>query len=108
MLRNYLKTALRNLWKNKGFSLLNIVGLAIGLATCLLILVYVMDELSYDHYNVNADRIYRFEDDVKFNGTHFVMASSPGPAMDALKRDYPEVEQVTRFRRYGGRLIRKG
>jgi putative ABC transport system permease protein len=48
MIRNYLKTAFRNLWKNKGFAAINIVGLAIGLATCLLILIYVLDELSYD------------------------------------------------------------
>src|SRR5580658_9657318 len=68
MLRNYLKTAFRSLWKNKGFSAINILGLAIGLATCLLILIYVSDELSYDRYNVNADRIYRVDNDIKFGG----------------------------------------
>ncbi len=59
MFQNYLKTALRNLWRNKGFSAINIVGLAVGLATCLLIVLYVIDELSYDRGNKQADRIYR-------------------------------------------------
>lgn len=51
MFQNYFKTALRNLWKNKGFSAINIIGLAVGLATCLLIVLYVTDELSYDRWN---------------------------------------------------------
>ena len=51
MIKNYFKIALRNLWKNKGYSAINIFGLAIGLATCLLITLYVTDELSYDRYN---------------------------------------------------------
>jgi putative ABC transport system permease protein len=69
MFRNYLKVALRNLWKNKGFSAINIIGLATGLAICLLIVLYVVDELSYDKYNVNADRIYRLDADIYFNNT---------------------------------------
>ncbi|WP_431214243.1 ABC transporter permease [Puia sp. P3] len=68
MFSNYFKTALRNLWKNKGFSAINIVGLAIGLSTCLLILIFVMDETGYDKYNENADRIYRLDGDIKFGG----------------------------------------
>lgn len=108
MIRNYLKTALRNLWKNKGFSAINIIGLAIGLATCLLILIYVMDELSYDRYNKNADRIYRLDAEIKFGGTHFVLASAPAAAGPALLKDYPEVEKEVRMRQDGGFLVRKG
>jgi len=108
MLRNYLKTALRNLWKNKGFSAINILGLAIGLATCLLILIFVMDELSYDHYNKNADRIYRLDGEIKFGGNHFILAVAPAPAGPAVLRDYPEVEKEVRFRNNGGRLLKKG
>src|ERR1700742_3831547 len=108
MIRNYLKTALRNLWRNKGFSAINIVGLAIGLATCLLILIYVMDELGYDRYNKNADRIYRLDTEIKFGGTHFVLASGPSPAGPALLRGYPEVEKEVRLAQSGGFLIRKG
>ena len=108
MLRNYLKTALRSLWKSKGFSAINIVGLAIGLATCLLILIFVMDELSYDRYNVKADRIYRLDGDIKFGGNHFILAVAPAPAGPAVRRDYPEVEKEVRFRMQGGRLVKKG
>ena len=77
MLRNYLKTSLRNLWKNKGFSAINIIGLATGLATCLLIILYVLDELSYDKYNANADRIYRVNNEIKFNGNYLDLAQVP-------------------------------
>src|ERR1700733_15026316 len=108
MIRNYLKTALRNLWRNKGFSLINILGLAIGLATCLLIIIYVMDELSYDHYNEKADRIYRLDGEIKFGGNHFILAVAPAPAGPAILQDYPEVEKECRFRANGGRLVKKG
>jgi putative ABC transport system permease protein len=108
MLRNYIKTALRNLWKSKGFSAINIVGLAIGLSTCLLILIFVMDELGYDRYNEKAERIYRVDGDIKFGGNHFILAVAPAPAGPALLRDYPEVEKECRFRMQGGRLVKKG
>ncbi|HMI64281.1 MAG TPA: ABC transporter permease, partial [Puia sp.] len=108
MLRNYLKTALRSLWKNKGFSAINIIGLAIGLATCLLILIYVMDELGYDRYNVNADRIYRLDGEIKFGGNHFILAVAPAPTGPAMLRDFPEVEKEVRFRGYGGITVKKG
>ena len=64
MLTNYLKVALRNLWKSKGFSAINIIGLASGLGVCLLIVLYVADELNYDRYNEKADRIYRLDADL--------------------------------------------
>ena len=108
MLRNYFKTAIRNLWKSKGFSAINIVGLAIGLSTCLLILIFVMDELGYDRYNEKADRIYRVDGDIKFGGNHLILAVAPAPAGPALLRDYPEVEKECRFRMQGGRLVKKG
>ena len=59
MLRNYLKIALRNMKRYKGYSFINICGLAIGMACCILILLYVTDELSYDNYHEKGDRIYR-------------------------------------------------
>ena len=79
MIKNYLKIAFRNLWNNKGFSAINITGLAVGLATCLLMVFYVTDELSYDTYNVKADRIYRVDGDIKFGGNHFILAVAPDP-----------------------------
>ncbi len=108
MLKNYLLIAWRNLKTNKVFSFINISGLAIGLATCLLILLYVKDELSFDRYNEKADRIYRVDGDLKFAGNHFVLAVAPEPMGAAMKKDYPEVEQEVRFRGYGGMLVRKG
>jgi putative ABC transport system permease protein len=108
MFKNYFRVAFRNLQRNKGFSVINIAGLAIGLATCLLIMVYVLDELSYDRFNENAERIYRVDGDIKIGGNRFVSASAPGPMGPALRQDYPEVEQETRFRNHGGFLVRKG
>jgi putative ABC transport system permease protein len=108
MIKNYLKIATRNLWNNKGFSAINIIGLAVGLATCLLMLFYVTDELGYDKYNEKADRIYRVDGDIKFGGNHFVLAVAPDPMGPVLKRDFPQVEQYVRFRGYGGLLVKKG
>lgn len=107
MLRNYFKVALRNLWKNKAFSALNIVGLATGLAVCLLIVLYVVDELSYDKYNKNADRIFRLDADIYFNNTSAIFAVAPDPLAPALVRDYPEVEQMTRVNFQGDILVKK-
>lgn len=107
MLRNYLKVALCNLWKNKAFSALNIVGLATGLAVCLLIVLYVVDELSYDKYNVNADRIYRLDADIYFNNTQAIFAVAPDPLAPALVRDYPEIEQMVRLNYQGDILVKK-
>ena len=108
MIRNYIKVAFRNLWRNKGFSAINIIGLAIGLTTCLLILFFVQDELSYDKYNTKLDRIYRVDGDLQFGGTHFVLAVAPEPMGPTLKRDYAQVEQYTRMRAYGGIRVKKG
>jgi putative ABC transport system permease protein len=108
MIKNYIKTAFRNLLKNKGFTAINILGLAMGLATCLLIVFYVFDELSYDKYNVNADRIYRINNEIKFGGEEGASADVPAPAAAALKADFPEIEQVARFRVTGGNQVKKG
>jgi len=97
MIKNYLKTAYRSLLKNKGFTLLNVLGLSIGLATCLLIVFYVKDELSYDKYNVNAGCIYRITEDVKLNGTHQIAAATEAPMLEALKGNYPQIEKSTRL-----------
>ncbi len=108
MFRNYLKVALRNLWKQKTFSAINILGLAIGLATCLIILIYVLDELSYDRYNIKSDRIYRINTDISVGGgeLHLTVASDPMGAV--LKKNYPQVEEYTRiYASQGSKLIKK-
>ena len=108
MLRNYLKLALRNLKKNKSFSAINILGLAIGIATCLLITLYVLDELSYDRHNEKADRIYRVNAAINFGGTLQKLAVAPDPLAFTMVQDYPQVENAVRFRNYGSSVIRKG
>ena len=107
MLKNYLKVALRNLWKNKAFSAINIVGLAVGIAVCLLIVLYVTDELSYDKYNENADRIYRIDADIYFNNTSAIFAVAPDPLALTLKREYPAVEEMTRVNYENDVLVKK-
>ena len=93
MFRNYLVVALRNLRRSKVFSVINILGLAIGLTTCLLIMVYVLDEASYDRQFKDADRLYR----VALQSGNEGWASAPAPLAAALKTDMPEVEDVTRL-----------
>ena len=109
MIRNYIKVAFRNLWKNKGYSAINIIGLSAGLATCLLILLYVWDELSYDNFHEKANRIYRVDSDIRFGGTDMKLAVSSDPMGATLKKDYPQVEQFTRiYGSEGSKLIKKG
>jgi putative ABC transport system permease protein len=109
MIKNFIKTAWRNLLKNRTFSILNIVGLAIGLCCFLLITMYVLDELSYDKYNEKADRIYRVNSDIKFGGTNLALAVCSDPMGATLKKDYPQVEQYTRFyNSNGSKLVKKG
>ena len=108
MFRNYLKTAFRNLVKSKFYTSLNIVGLAVGIATCLLILLYVLDELNFDRYNSNADRIYRVNNEIKFGDNHFDLAVVPALMGTTMVKEMPEVEQYTRLQWHGGLLIKKG
>jgi len=101
MIKNYFKIAFRSLWRNKGFSLINILGLAIGLATCLIIMLFVNNELSYDRYNKKADRMFRvyFQGDVQ--GEKLKESTVMPPLAQTLKADFPEVEESTRIRDYG-------
>src|SRR5688572_17978702 len=108
MFKNYFKTAVRNLVKNKFYSLLNLTGLAVGLATCLLIFLYVSDELSYDKYHQKSQRIYRVNNEVKFGGNYFDIAQAPALMGPTMVMEIPRVEQYTRLRWYGGFLVKKG
>lgn len=98
MLQSYLAIALRNLLRYPAYTLINIVGLAIGLAACMLILRYVWDELSYDRYHPHADRVYRIVDDIESAGQTVRTAGSPSGWGPALKRDFPEIELFARVR----------
>ncbi len=107
MIKNYLKIAWRNLLKNKGFSAINIFGLAVGIACCLLITLYVTDELSYDKYHEKGNRIYRLNNSIKFGGSEQFLAQTPDPLGSVLKKDYPQVENFVRFFNRGPFLIKK-
>ncbi|WP_419800875.1 ABC transporter permease [Mucilaginibacter sp.] len=101
MFENYIKIAFRNLWKNKGFAAINILGLAIGISVCFIILLFVQDELSYDRFNQNADRIVRVVFKANINGGKIFEANVMPPTAQTLKNDYPEVEEATRLREMG-------
>lgn len=108
MIENYFKIAWRNLRKNKTFSVLNIVGLSIGVACSLLIALYVLDELSYDRYNVNADRIYRIDKQIKFGDFNYNGAGTPAVMGPVFAKDFSQIEHYTRLKANPGVVIRKG
>jgi putative ABC transport system permease protein len=103
MIKNYFKTAWRNLWKNKTFSAINIFGLSVGVAAFLLIINYLRFEYSYDDAHVKKDRIFRVPMMTKEKGGKEQTFAFTYPAVaPALKKDFPEVEEAARFRRVGG------
>lgn len=106
MLKNYITIAFRNLRKHRFYTLINILGLAIGVASCLIIVLFIADEMSYDKYNVNANRIYRLHNEIKFGGNHMHIATTSAPAAHAMQQDYPEIEATVRFRTYGSYLVK--
>lgn len=96
MLKNYLRIALRNIKKHKGYSLINIAGLAIGMACCLLILLWVQDELSYDRFHNNAENIYRIYQDYHHAGGIMNFSNVPQPVGPEIQETVPEIEYATR------------
>lgn len=101
MFKNNLKIGWRNVLKNKGFFAINTTGLAIGIATCLTILLFVADELSYDRFNENSDRIVRVVLRGKMNGELIKEAVTPAPVAPTLQSEFPEVLAGTRLRNFG-------
>lgn len=97
MFRNYFKTAFRNLWRNKSFSAINIAGLAIGMGSAILILLWIQNEVSYDRFHKQIDRLYLVASRGKFDGEWQTWTSTPKPMAPALKRDYTGVDEVTRY-----------
>lgn len=105
MWRNYLIVALRNLYRYKGFSLINILGLAIGITGCLLIGLFVWDELRYDKFFKEGDAVYRiYAKRTNNNGTTFT-ANTPPAFATYLQQNYPEVLQTTRLMMWSGRML---
>jgi putative ABC transport system permease protein len=107
MLRNYVKIALRNLWRNKVFSLINVLGLSIGLTACLLIAAYVQDETHYDRFAKRAGDIYRVNLGVSTatKSDYPMVDVAVGPGMAAA---YPEIEAFARLTQLGDNFVRYG
>ncbi len=107
MFKNIVKVAFRNLFKNFGYTFINVLGLAIGLASSIFIFLYVINELSYDKFHEKSDRIYRVWVLGNMPGTEMRHAVSSAPMMEALLNDYPQVENAVRLRSVGDILITK-
>ncbi|HEY4337737.1 MAG TPA: ABC transporter permease, partial [Puia sp.] len=111
MFRNYWKVAVRSLMKRKGFTAINILGLATGMAGCLLIVLFVRHELGFDRWEINGDRLYRVVLDRKYPGrltSYAIIPQSIGPA---IRKEFPEVEEMTGFGDFTGNnalLVRIG
>lgn len=97
MFKNYLKIAWRNLIRNKSFSLLNIFGLSIGLAVTTLIVLWINYEIGFDKFHTNNDRLYQVYNKYQVDGEIWTWNSTPKAMAKAIKKDYPEVERVSRY-----------
>ncbi len=107
MIKNYLKIALRNFRRHKGYSFINIAGFAIGMACCLLILLYVRHELSYDRYHEDVERVCRIVIDIRTQTANRFFALVSPTVAPALKADYPQVEYAARAIPARSRLVRR-
>jgi putative ABC transport system permease protein len=108
MLKSYIKIAFRNLARHKGYSFINIAGLALGMACSLFILLWVQDELSYDRFHAGAKALYRVEHDQKTDRGKFHAPITPNLLSPALQAEIPEVADSTRVRQMGALLFRSG
>lgn len=108
MLRNYLKIAVRNLLKHKTYSFINLAGLAIGIACCVLMLLFIYEEFSYERFHVNAQRIYRVGNEGQFGTEIWKGARTSHPLAPALRAEFPEVQQAVRFYRLPQPLVQYG
>jgi putative ABC transport system permease protein len=97
MIKNYLKVAWRNLVKNKVFSFINIFGLSVGLTCCMLITVYIYNEVSYDKYHKNIDRLYQLATTFVKDGKEDKTPNTPAPMAAAMKQEFPEISETARI-----------
>jgi len=107
MFTNYLKVALRAMLKQKGYALINIIGLTVGISACFLIFLWVKDELAYDRFNTKAERTYRVSWKARFGNNEWDIPLIPVPVGETLEKQFPEVERAVRFRP-GGFSLRLG
>lgn len=104
MLKNYIKIAIRTLLKHKSFSAINIFGLAMSMSVCLLILLFIVDQKSYDRFHEHSDRVYRFYSDYKaaINSSSQLYATAPINMAQLLRQGYTGVEEAIQIRKFGG------
>jgi len=106
MIRNYIITAIRALFKQRFYTFINIAGLSVGIAACLVILLFVVNEFSYDRYHTKGDRIFRLNTELKFGTNHFQTATGYPIMAELFSQNYPEIESIVRFRDWGHRYVR--
>jgi len=105
MIRNFFRIAVRNISKSKGFTFINVTGMAIGLAASLLILLWVQDELSYEKFNIYAENIYRVEEDQFYSGERYHVTVTPYPSGPVWKEKIPEITEQTRVHPWLPRIL---
>jgi putative ABC transport system permease protein len=108
MLQHYLKTAIRNLWRSKGYSLINILGLAIGMATCLMIFLYIIHELGYERSIPEHENIYRIQVRGRFADDFFNVPMTPSGLAPVVKEVLPDVRAITRIEKQGQHILAYG
>src|SRR3989337_3564032 len=108
MLKNLLKISCRSIAKDKIYSIINILGLTIGITCSLFLLMYILDELSYDRYHKNAENIYRVVSNIKEPDNAFTWAVAQIPLAEELRDNYPEVTNAVRFFGTGPTLYKNG
>ena len=106
MISNYLRTTFRNLRKHRFFTFINIMGLSIGIAAFLVIMIFVVHEFSYDKFHAKGDRIFRVNTEIKFGSNHFHVATGYPVLPELLRESYPEIENTVRIRDWGRRYVR--
>ena len=104
MLKNYLTTAIRNFRRFKAYSLINVLGLAIGITCCILILAFIQDELSFNRYHTNANRIYQVLREERVGETKQIHSGTSGALHTVLKNDFPELENASRLFRWNSQV----
>ena len=106
MVKNYLKVAIRNIFKHRFFSIINILGLTMGIASCLFVTMYVHDELNYDHIHEKGERMYRMNLHGKLAGQEVYTTNTSFPMSAALVAEIPEVEESVRVNDMGEWIFR--
>ena len=106
MLRNYFNTTFRALRKHRFFTFINITGLSVGIAACLVIMIFVVHEFSYDKFHAKGKRIFRVNTEIKFGSNHFHVATGYPVLPELLQESYPEIENTVRIRDWGRRYVR--